>query len=160
MGQNREYRMSKAAFYTKETIQSIGMKDRQFPAFGIGDRVIVSIRIKEIAEATKGKAKGTKEVKERLQGFEGNVIAMHNKGVSTTFMVRKIADNSIAVERIFPLYSPLVDSIKVLGKGDVRRAKLYYLRKKVGKKAHVKQLVETKAAIEKRKLAEAAAVAK
>jgi large subunit ribosomal protein L19 len=145
--------MSKAAFYTKETIQSIGMKDRQFPAFGVGDMVIVSIKIKEIGEA-KGK-KGAKEVKERLQAFQGNVIAIHKKGVSTTFMVRKIADNSVAVERIFPLYSPVIDSIKVLGKGDVRRAKLYYLRNKVGKKAQVKQLVETKAAIEKRKSAEA-----
>ncbi len=147
--------MSKAAFYTKETIQSIGMKDRQFPAFGIGDMVVVSLRIKEVGEATKGKAKGVKEVKERLQAFQGNVIAIHKKGISTTFMVRKIADNSVAVERIFPLYSPIVDSIKVLGKGDVRRAKLYYLRNKVGKKAQVKQLVETKAAMEKRKSAEA-----
>lgn len=145
--------MSKAAFYTKETIQSIGMKDRQFPAFGVGDMVIVSIKIKEIGEA-KGK-KGAKEVKERLQAFQGNVIAIHKKGISTTFMVRKIADNSVAVERIFPLYSPVIDSIKVLGKGDVRRAKLYYLRHKVGKKAQVKQLVETKAAMEKRKSAEA-----
>lgn len=147
--------MSQAAFYTKETIKNIGMKDRGFPAFGIGDMVVVSLRIKEIGEATKGKGKGTKEVKERLQAFQGNVIAIHNNGSATTFMVRKIADNSIAVERIFPLYSPLIDSIKVLGKGDVRRAKLYYLRHKVGKKAHVKQLVETKAAMEKRKSAEA-----
>jgi len=147
--------MSKAAFYTKETIQSIGMKDRQFPAFGVGDMVVVSLKIKEIGEATKGKGKGAKEVKERLQAFQGNVIAIHKKGISTTFMVRKIADNSVAVERIFPLYSPVIDSIKVLGKGDVRRAKLYYLRHKVGKKAQVKQLVETKAAMEKRKSAEA-----
>ena len=148
--------MSKASFYTKETIQSIGMKDRGFPAFGIGDTVIVSLRIKEMGEAAKG-GKGAKEMKERLQAFQGNVIAIHKKGASTTFMVRKIADNAIAVERIFPIYSPLIDSIKVLGKGDVRRAKLYYLRKKVGKSAQVKQLVETKAGIEKRKTAEASA---
>lgn len=136
--------MSQAAFYTKETIRSIGMKNREFPAFGIGDMVIVSVKIKEAG-------------KERLQDFQGNVIAVHKKGISTTFMVRKIADNSVAVERIFPLYSPLIEKIKVLGRGDVRRAKLYYLRKKVGKNAHVKQLVETKAAIEKRKMAEKAA---
>ena len=121
----------KAAFYTKETIRSIGMKDRGFPSFGIGDTVVVSQSIKEAG-------------KERLQAFQGNVIAIHKQGISTTFMVRKIADGGTAVERIFPLYSPLVKAIKVLSRGDVRRAKLYYLRKKVGKNAHVKQVVETK----------------
>lgn len=130
----------KAAFYTKETIQSIGMKDRGFPAFGIGDTVIVSQSIKEAG-------------KERLQAFQGNVIAIHKKGVSSTFIVRKIADGGTAVERIFPFYSPLVKEVKVLGKGDVRRAKLYYLRKKVGKDAQVKQVVETKASIAKAKQA-------
>ena len=147
--------MSKAAFYTKETIRNIGAKDRGFPAFGIGDNIVVSLRITEVGEAAKGKAKGAKEVKERIQDFQGNVIAIHKCGASSTFMVRKIADNSVAVERIFPFHSPLIEKIKVLGKGDVRRAKLYYLRKKVGKAAQVKQLVETKAAMEKRKTAEA-----
>lgn len=149
--------MSQATFYTKETIRNIGAKDRGFPAFGIGDNIIVSLKITEVGEAAKGKgAKGAKEVKVRIQDFQGNVIAIHKCGASSTFMVRKIADNSIAVERIFPYYSPLIEKIKVLGKGDIRRAKLYYLRKKVGKAAHVKQLVETKAAMEKRKAAEAA----
>lgn len=150
--------MAKAAFYTKETIRNIGVTDRQFPAFGIGDNIVVSLRIKEMGEAGKG-GKAGKEVKEkeRIQDFQGNVIAIHQCGASSTFMVRKIADNSVAVERIFPFYSPLIEKIKVLGKGDVRRAKLYYLRKKVGKAAHVKQLVETKAAMEKRKAAEKAA---
>jgi large subunit ribosomal protein L19 len=154
--------MSQAAFYTKETIRKIGEKDRGFPPFGIGDTIIVSLKIKEVAETGKGAkgAKGSKEAKERIQDFQGNVIAIHKCGASSTFMVRKIADNSIAVERIFPFYSPLIEKIKVLGRGDVRRAKLYYLRKKVGKAAHVKQLVETKATIEKRKAAEAAAAQK
>ena len=122
----------KAAFYTKETIRSIGMQNRDFPVFGIGDMVIVSQSIKEAG-------------KERLQAFQGNVVAIHKQGISSTFIVRKIADNSIAVERIFPYYSPLIKDIKVVSKGDVRRAKLYYLRKRVGKAAQVKQLVETKA---------------
>ena len=134
----------KAAFYTKETIQSIGMQDRGFPAFGIGDTVVVSQSIKEAG-------------KERLQDFEGDVIAKHKKGASSTFIVRKIGAHSVAVERIFAYYSPLIKGIKVLGRGDVRRAKLYYLRKKVGKAAQVKKLVETKASIAKRK--EAAATA-
>ena len=134
----------KAAFYTKETIRSIGMKNRELPTFGIGDMVVVSQSIKEAG-------------KERLQAFQGNVISIHKKGVSSTFIVRKVADNSIAVERIFPFFSPLIKEIKVLGKGDVRRAKLYYLRKKVGKAARVKQLVETKASIAKRKEAQESA---
>lgn len=132
--------MSKAAFYTKETIRSIGMQNRELPTFGIGDTVIVSQSIKEAG-------------KERLQAFQGNVIAIHKKGASSTFIVRKIADNSIAVERIFPFFSPLIKEVKVLGKGDVRRAKLYYLRKRVGKAAQVKQVVETKASIAKRQAA-------
>ena len=132
----------KAAFYTKETIRSIGMQNREFPAFGIVDMVVVSQSIKEAG-------------KERLQAFQGNVIAIHKQGMSSTFIVRKIADNSIAVERIFPYYSPLIKDVKVLGRGDVRRAKLYYLRKKVGKAAHVKQLVETKASKNKKAQQEA-----
>jgi large subunit ribosomal protein L19 len=82
---------------------------------------------------------------------------MHKNGASSTFMVRKLADNGVYVERIFPFLSPLIEKIKVLGRGDVRRAKLYYVRRKVGKAAQVKQLVETKASIEKRKAAEASA---
>ena len=128
----------KAAFYTKETIRSIGMQNRELPEFGIGDTVVVSQSIKEAG-------------KERLQAFEGDVIAIHKKGASSTFIVRKIGAHSTGVERIFPFFSPLIKEIKVLGKGDVRRAKLYYLRKRVGKAAQVKKLVETKASIAKRK---------
>ncbi len=135
----------KAAFYTKETIRSIGMQNRELPTFGIGDTVVVSQSIKEAG-------------KDRLQAFEGDVIAIHKKGASSTFIVRKIA-HSIAVERIFPFFSPLIKEIKVLAKGDVRRAKLFYLRKKVGKAAQVKKLVETKASIAKRKEAQAKAAA-
>jgi large subunit ribosomal protein L19 len=136
----------KAAFYTKETIRSIGMQNRELPEFGIGDTVVVSQSIKEAG-------------KERLQAFEGDVIAIHKKGASSTFIVRKIGAHSIGVERIFPFFSPLIKEIKVLGKGDVRRAKLFYLRKRVGKAAQVKKLVETKASIAKRKEAQAKAAA-
>lgn len=128
--------MSKATFYTKETIRNIGAKELGFPSFGIGDVIIISQKIKEAG-------------KERLQDFQGNVIAIHKNGASSTFMVRKIADGGIAVERIFPFYSPLIDKVKVVSRGDVRRAKLYYLRKKIGKSAQVKQLVETKVSMKK-----------
>jgi large subunit ribosomal protein L19 len=141
----------KAAFYTKETIRSIGMQNRNLPEFGIGDTVVVSQRIKEVGQ----RKEAGKEQQERLQDFEGDVIAIHKKGASSTFIVRKIGAHSIGVERIFPFFSPLIKEIKVLGRGDVRRAKLYYLRKRVGKAAQVKKLVETKASIAKRKEAQA-----
>lgn len=123
----------KAKKFTKETIGQIAVYERNFPAFEIGDGIGVSQRIKE----------GDKE---RLQVFEGDVIAMHKNGASSTFIVRKIAANNVAVERIFPYYSPLIDSITLLRKADVRRAKLYYLRGRVGKAARVKERVITKAA--------------
>jgi large subunit ribosomal protein L19 len=122
----------KAKKFTKETIAQLAVYERNFPAFEIGDCVGVSQRIKE----------GDKE---RLQVFEGDVIAMHKNGASSTFIVRKIAANNVAVERIFPYYSPLIDSITLVRKADVRRAKLYYLRDRVGKAARVKEKVQTKA---------------
>ncbi len=121
----------KAKQYTKETINNIGIQDRNFPLFRVGDTIAVSQRIKE----------GNKE---RLQVFQGNVIAMHKKGASTTFTVRKIGAHGISVERIFPYYSPLVDSIKLITRGAVRRAKLYYIRDRVGRAARIKEKVVTK----------------
>lgn len=93
---------------------------------GIGDTVQVYVRIKE----------GDKE---RIQKFEGTVIAVHNGGPRTTFTVRKIA-SGVGVERIFPLYSPFVDTVEVKSRHKVRRAKLYYLRELRGKKARLKEI--------------------
>jgi len=121
----------KAKHYTKETITSIGSTGRQFPSFQVGDTIIVSQRIKE----------GDKE---RLQAFEGDVIAMRKNGASTTFTVRKLGANNISVERIFPYYSPLIESITFKRKGSVNRAKLYYIRDRVGKAARVAEKVMTK----------------
>lgn len=118
----------KAKKLTKETIGEIGMYERSFPTFDIGDGIAVSLRIKE----------GDKE---RLQVFEGDVIAKHNKGASSTFTVRKISAQGISVERILPVYSPLIESIKIVKKGDVRRAKLYYVRDRVGKAARLKEKI-------------------
>jgi large subunit ribosomal protein L19 len=114
----------KANKFTRETISSLGIYERNFPTFYVGDVVAVSQRIKE-------------GEKERLQLFEGDVIAMHRKGASTTFIVRKIGADSVAVERIYPLYSPLIESLKVVRRGTSRRAKLYYMRKRIGKAARV-----------------------
>lgn len=122
----------KANKYTKETISDLGKYSRDFANFSIGDAVAVSQRIQE----------GDKE---RIQVFEGDVIAMHKNGVSSTFTVRKIGANAVAVERIFPLYSPKLDSIRFIRRGKSRRAKLYYMRDRIGKAARVKEKVLTKA---------------
>jgi large subunit ribosomal protein L19 len=93
--------------------------------FNIGDTVKVSVKVVE----------GDKE---RIQPFEGVVIARHRGGTRETFMVRKVSFG-IGVERIFPICSPVIDKIEVLKKGSVRRAKLYYLRGKKGKAAKIKE---------------------
>ncbi len=95
--------------------------------FRIGDTVKVWVKVVE----------GTRE---RLQGFEGIVIARKNGGVRETFTVRRLSYN-VGVERTFPLHSPKIAKIEVVRKGKVRRAKLYYLRGRVGKAAKVKELI-------------------
>jgi len=96
------------------------------PDFKPGDTVVVDVKVIE-------------GEKERIQVFEGNVIARTGKGINATFTVRKIS-NGVGVERIFPLHAPTVAAITVLRRGKVRRAKLYYLRKLRGKKARIKEL--------------------
>ena len=98
---------------------------REFPAFNPGDTVVVSVRVKE----------GTRE---RLQAFEGVVIGIKNRGLNSAFTVRKISHGT-GVERVFQTHSPLIESIKVKRRGDVRRAKLYYLRGLEGKDARIKE---------------------
>ena len=95
------------------------------PAFQAGDTVRVNVRVRE----------GNKE---RIQAFEGVCIARKNGGVSETFTVRKIS-SGIGVERVFPLHSPMIESIQVVRRGRVRRAKLYYLRERRGKAARIRE---------------------
>lgn len=97
----------------------------EVPKFNVGDTVNVDVRIVE-------------GEKSRIQKFEGVVIARKNGGISETFTVRKIS-NSVGVERVFPLHSPNIEGINVLRRGKVRRAKLYYLRDRVGKSARIKE---------------------
>ena len=101
--------------------------NRDIPEFGAGDTVSVSVRVKE----------GNRE---RLQAFEGVVIAKRNRGLDSAFTVRKTSHGT-GVERVFQTYSPLIESIKVKRRGDVRRAKLYYLRERQGKAARIKEKV-------------------
>ncbi len=100
---------------------------KEVPVFNVGDTVRVHNRIKE----------GTRE---RIQMFEGTVIAKHNGGISETFTVRRIS-YGVGVEKIFPIHSPNVEKVDLIRSGKVRRAKLYYLRGKVGKDAKVKEKI-------------------
>jgi large subunit ribosomal protein L19 len=97
------------------------------PKVQVGDYVRVNVKIRE----------GDKE---RIQAFEGTVIAMKHGGISETFTVRRVA-HGVGIERVFPIHSPRVDSVDVLRHGVVRRAKLYYLRNRVGKAARVKEKI-------------------
>ena len=99
--------------------------NRDIPQFAPGDTIVVSVKVKE----------GNRE---RLQAFEGVCIAKRNRGLNSSFTVRKISHGE-GVERVFQTYSPTVDSIKVKRRGDVRRAKLYYLRGLEGKAARIKE---------------------
>ena len=134
----------KASVYTKETIREIGIQNQNFPTFGIGDTVIISQLINEEVIKEAGKKASKEAPKDRIQKFEGDVIAIHKNGASSTFTVRKVGAHSVPVELILPFSSPRIKEITVKAKGDVRRAKLYYIRHKVGKKAHIKKIVETK----------------
>ncbi len=119
----------------KETIQSIATRDLSYPEFAIGDVIEVAQWVQE--------GDAGKEAK-RIQLFRGNVIARNNNAASSSFTVRKNAADGVAVERIFPLYSPVIDSIKLIAKAEVRRAKLYYIRHKVGEDAVIKEKVVRK----------------
>jgi large subunit ribosomal protein L19 len=111
-----------------------GQLKSDIPEFREGDTLRVNVRVVDYKEAKGGRV----ERRERLQAFEGVVIARHNNGISSTFTVRKIS-GGVGVERIFPLHSPMIESIKVMRKGHVRRAKLYYLRKLRGKAARIRE---------------------
>jgi len=101
--------------------------EREIPEFAPGDTVVVQVKVKE----------GSRE---RLQAFEGVVIAKRNRGLNSSFTVRKMSHGE-GVERVFQTYSPVIGEIKVKRRGDVRRAKLYYLRELTGKAARIKEKI-------------------
>ena len=101
--------------------------NKEIPDFSPGDTVVVQVKVKE----------GTRE---RLQAFEGIVIAKRNRGLNSSFTVRKISHGE-GVERVFQTHSPAVSAIEVKRRGDVRRAKLYYLRGRTGKAARIKEKI-------------------
>ena len=101
---------------------------REVPEFGAGDTVVVQVRVSEGG-------------RERLQAFEGVVIAKRNRGVNSSFTVRKISHGE-GVERVFQTFSPLIQNIAVKRRGAVRRAKLYYMRERSGKAARIKEKIK------------------
>lgn len=113
-----------------DQLEAEQMQGKKIPDFGPGDTVLVQVKVRE----------GTRE---RLQAFEGIVIAKRNRGLNSAFTVRKIS-HSVGVERVFQTYSPVVDSIIVKRRGDVRRAKLYYLRDLAGRAARIKEKLVSK----------------
>lgn len=121
----------KSTRLSKETILDLTTAERNFPDFRVGDTISVASKVKE----------GSKE---RIQSFEGEVIDTHNNGVASTFTVRRIGANSIGVERIYPYYSPNIAEVTFVKRGRVRRAKLGYLRNRVGRAGRVKELTISK----------------
>jgi len=110
-----------------EHFEQSQLESKTIPEFKAGDTVRVSVEIKE----------GNKK---RIQDFEGVCISIKGTGTGKTFTIRKIGANNIGVERIFPMYSDSIKGIKVVRRGRVRRAKLYYLRDRKGKAARIKEL--------------------
>ncbi len=103
---------------------------KEIPEFSSGDTLVVQVKVKD-------------GERERLQAFEGVVIGKRNRGLNSAFTLRKIS-SGVGVERTFQSYSPLVDSIEVKRRGDVRQSKLYYLRERSGKSARIKEKLDTK----------------
>ena len=121
----------KADKLTKETILDYGVESKKYHDFRVGDQVDVFQKVKD----------GDKE---RIQLFRGDVIAQRGSGITKTFTVRRIGANGVGVERIFPYYSKNIDSIKLVKRGKVRRAKLNYLRDLIGKAARIKEKIVSK----------------
>ena len=108
-----------------DQLEAEQMEGKDIPEFAPGDTVVVNVKVIE-------------GQRERVQAFEGVVLGKRNRGVNSAFTVRKIS-NGVGVERVFQTYSSLIDSIKVKRRGDVRQAKLYYLRERSGKSARIKE---------------------
>src|SRR5882757_4974564 len=123
---------------TLEAEQMKAVRAKPHPEFRAGDTLKVNVKVVEVSYDEKAKAEKRRE---RLQAFEGVCIARQGAGLNESFTVRKISYGE-GVERVFPIYSPLVDSVAVVRKGKVRRAKLYYLRGRTGKSARISERVE------------------
>jgi large subunit ribosomal protein L19 len=126
---------------TLEAEQMASLRKNAAPDFRAGDTLKVNVKVIEVTFDEKTKQNKTRE---RLQAFEGVCIARQGSGLNESFTVRKISYGE-GVERVFPVYSPLVESVTVVRKGKVRRAKLYYLRGRTGKSARISERTDSAA---------------
>ena len=124
---------------TLEAEQMKALRAKPLPDFRAGDTLKVNVKVVDVTFDEKTKQNKTRE---RLQAFEGVCIARQGQGINEAFTVRKISYGE-GVERVFPIFSPLVDSVEVIRKGRVRRAKLYYLRGRRGKAARIAERTDT-----------------
>ena len=124
---------------TLEAEQMKALRATPLPDFRAGDTLKVNVKVVDVTFDEKTKQNKTRE---RLQAFEGVCIARQGQGLNEAFTVRKISYGE-GVERVFPIYSPLVDSVEVIRKGRVRRAKLYYLRGRRGKSARIAERTDS-----------------
>jgi large subunit ribosomal protein L19 len=129
---------------TLEAEQMTAVRANPLPPFRPGDTLKVNVKVVDVTFDEKTKQNKTRE---RLQAFEGVCIARQGAGLNEAFTVRKISYGE-GVERVFPIYSPLVDSVVVVRKGKVRRAKLYYLRGRSGKSARIAERARSTAPVE------------
>ena len=132
LGEQRRLESENFLMNKNKIIQQIekDQMNKELPEFGPGDSVVVQVKIKE----------GDRE---RLQAYEGVVIGKRSRGLNSSFTVRKIS-HGVGVERTFQTYSPTVDSVKLKRRGDVRQAKLYYLRELTGRAARISEKLEKK----------------
>lgn len=128
---------------------------KDLPEIRPGDTIRVHQKVLASAKVAAGKGKKEEEDKERIQIFDGLVIAKkHGKGITSTITVRKVIDG-VGVERILPVHSPLIEKIEIIKRGKVRKAKLYYLRKAKGKKTRLKKKEFAEAVVEEKPIEEA-----
>ena len=120
--------------FEQRQLNALAEKAKETPEFAPGDTVRINVKITE---------KTAKETKTRIQAYEGVCISRSGKGLNASFTVRKISYGE-GVERVFPLHAPVIDSIVLVRRGSVRRAKLYYLRDRSGKSARIKERTDTK----------------
>jgi len=137
---------------SKSLLEAVTQKylRQDIPEFGPGDTVRVNVKVVERVR---------NQERTRIQAFEGIVIARRGTGINEEFTVRRVS-HGVGCERTFPLHSPVIDSIQVVRRGDVRRAKLYYLRQRVGKRARVREKARLPKEVEAARAAAAEAEAK
>ena len=133
--------MNELQLFEKRQVEALEATRKAMPDFKPGDTVKVNVKITE---------KSGKTIKTRIQAYEGVCIARSGHGLNSNFTVRKISYGE-GVERVFPVYAPVIDSVQLIRRGSVKRAKLYYLRERSGKSARIKEKIDFKSKTKSKK---------